>query len=380
MGITLKITAITVVLLFLTASCLTVPLPVNAEPKTLVVPDDYPTITDAIGNATAGDTVFVKKGLYEEKTLEISKTLSLIGEDANTTTINLHPPYKETWILTQPFFSYSNAITIDANDVRLSNLTIGIHPPGGYISATGDRIQITGNNITTGPTTGLSISGSYCNITENTSDGLIGLSGSSNVIARNCFSEVSVSGDSNAITNNTCWTLDLSNVNYNIVSGNNIGTSTPRHVGINVGGNSSHNVFDGNIITVVTYVVRFYGGSAENNTFYHNNFLGQYDSNRNYMYMSNLAGTLNFWDNGREGNYWDDYNGADANGDGIGDTPYVIDADNIDHYPLMAPYDIENDTIVLPPPEPFPTILAAAVATAVVVGAGLLVYFKKRKH
>ena len=28
----------------------------------------------------------------------------------------------------------------------------------------------------------------------------------------------------------------------------------------------------------------------------------------------------------------------DANGDGVGDTPYVIDADNQDRYPLMNPY------------------------------------------
>jgi parallel beta-helix repeat protein len=41
------------------------------------------------------------------------------------------------------------------------------------------------------------------------------------------------------------------------------------------------------------------------------------------------------WDNGREGNFWSDYNGTDANHDGIGDTPYTIDVLNHDRYPLM---------------------------------------------
>ena len=42
------------------------------------------------------------------------------------------------------------------------------------------------------------------------------------------------------------------------------------------------------------------------------------------------------WDNGNEGNYWSDYNGTDTNSDGIGDTPYYIDSNNTDHYPLMG--------------------------------------------
>jgi len=70
----------------------------KAETTTIIVPDDYPTITDAIGNATEGDTIFVKKGTYEcpiNQTLVIDKTISLIGEDAKNTIINLYPPYHE---------------------------------------------------------------------------------------------------------------------------------------------------------------------------------------------------------------------------------------------------------------------------------------------
>ena len=88
----------------------------------------------------------------------------------------------------------------------------------------------------------------------------------------------------------------------------------------------------------------------------------------------------NFWDNVSVGNYWSDYNGTDSDGDGVGDTPYVIDENNQDNYPLMAPFES------LPSPEPqprefFPTMLIlASLVPAAVVGLGLFVYFKKRKH
>lgn len=98
------------------------------------------------------------------------------------------------------------------------------------------------------------------------------------------------------------------------------------------------------------------------------------------MYTYGLP-LVDFWDNGEEGNYWADYNGTDANRDGVGDTPYVIDGANVDNYPLMFPFDIENNTVVLPPTEPFLTIIAATAAmTIAVVVVALFVYFRKRKR
>ena len=39
------------------------------------------------------------------------------------------------------------------------------------------------------------------------------------------------------------------------------------------------------------------------------------------------------------GNYWSDYDGSDANGDCIGDTPYIIRTPYQDNYPLMKPFN-----------------------------------------
>jgi hypothetical protein len=80
----------------------------------------------------------------------------------------------------------------------------------------------------------------------------------------------------------------------------------------------------------------------------------------------------NFWDNGREGNYWSDYllrypNAAQIDSTNVMDTPYVIDANNQDNYPLMNRYII---------PEFSGLSVAALFMTATLVA--LIVYKRKR--
>ncbi len=53
---------------------------------TITVPDDHSKIDYAIGNATDGDTIYVRSGTYYEN-IEIDKQLSLEGEDPSTTII-----------------------------------------------------------------------------------------------------------------------------------------------------------------------------------------------------------------------------------------------------------------------------------------------------
>jgi len=78
------------------------------------------------------------------------------------------------------------------------------------------------------------------------------------------------------------------------------------------------------------------------NKFWHNNFI----NNTQQAYIP-YSGYANLWDDGYPsgGNYWSDYTGLDANDDGIGDIPYLIDADNQDRYPLMhlwSPLPVHN--------------------------------------
>jgi parallel beta-helix repeat protein len=99
------------------------------------------------------------------------------------------------------------------------------------------------------------------------------------------------------------------------------------------------NTIVGNTIENSTYM-GVYISSSSNNLIYHNNFV------QNAIQVSPTRDS-NSWDNGYPsgGNYWSDYNGFDSDPDGIGDTEYVIDTDNIDHYPLMGMFSDFNATL-----------------------------------
>jgi hypothetical protein len=136
--------------------------------------------------------------------------------------------------------------------------------------------------------------------------------------------------------------------------------------------------FDNNIEHLLCYY-------SSNNLFYHNNI-----DSADLLYESSWM--PNSWDNGKEGNYWSSYNGTDINADGIGDTVYKFNSDNIDRYPLTQPVDIystanpiPNETPTLPPEdrsilhlEPTDYLLPIIIVLIVII-ISLLLFRRHRK-
>ena len=260
-------------------------------------PDNYTTIQSAINDASEGDTVFVyddSSPYYEN--LFIKKRITLMGEDKNTTVIR-----------------GNDGATIDIREdyVTVTGFTIKSLNIGGDGIIL--RIMLYGYcNV-------------YNNIITNNRDG-IAIEGSPN---HKLFK--------NIIINNR-WGIRFygypegyshyNNIYQNLIMNNIIGIYVnsgmwERYVRYN-------KIYENNIIN------NYWGiensiGPGWYNEFYHNNFI------KNKIHA--LEGGRNTWDNGTEGNYWDDYTGEDNDGDGIGDTPYDIPRWNDkDYFPLMEPY------------------------------------------
>ena len=139
---------------------------------------------------------------------------------------------------------------------------------------------------------------------------------------------------------------------------------------------------------MVTNEVGLFFGTNEpgtvplNLTVSHNSFVGNIRQLGGCLCQeSNISEPIHTWDDGEEGNYWSDYNGTDANRDGVGDTPYVFDVQNEDRYPLMESIvqlkKGTEPTMVLP--VGFEILALAAIAVAAII-SGVLLSARRRKR
>lgn len=197
------------------------------------------------------------------------------------------------------------------------------------------------------------------NITANTKDG-VNLWGSTNTdLTENNFTLNSETGinlfdsRSNKITANTiAENIGIGiklwyNSNENLFSANNIQNNS---IGILINDSFDNRVIKNNLSNNAEWGMRF-EGDQNNNIIWQNNFVNNRPAGDGLQVSVTGTGILeprpgggNIWDNGTGGNYWSDYtakypNTSEIGNSETGNTPYVINENNIDHYPLITPYN-----------------------------------------
>jgi parallel beta-helix repeat protein len=359
---------------------------------TITVPDDYPTIQQAVNAAHAGDTVYIRSGTYYEHVV-IDKSLILQGETRDTTIVNgsgsgyvIHLRADNVFIQQLTVTNGNRGIFLDhADNCEIDDVIANYCAEGmTFVYSTYNIVEntIVAHNNPLGINTGdrgshhntfqnieaysnigsaiMGYAGSHytkildSHLYDNNSGVTIGWSSywsiENTVIHSNGSSGILIDTASNGTVENceiysNRYGVDFMGLGsyYNIVVNNRIHSNV---CGLYVGARSQHNTAKENVIYNNGYGVWIRRNDLNlnhSNVLYHNDFINntvnaQVDEDR----------YANTWDNGYPsgGNYWSDYAGVDVyrgaaqntpGSDGIGDIPYVMNVKNRDNYPLMTP-------------------------------------------
>jgi parallel beta-helix repeat protein len=243
----------------------------------------------------AGDTIYIRADGTVEGTGKIQRDESVytfIGDIVNQSII----VEKDNIIVDGAGYRLQgdgneNGVTLsDVNNITVKNLKLSSFNIGIVVMGS-DNNRILENTITDN-FRGLDLTSS----TSNTVSGNYIANNADGIALENVYNSIV----ENTITNNSDIGIFLYGAGYNNIIGNNI-TDNSR-----------------GILVSICY----------DNVIFHNNFV----NNTNHVETDDSNG---IWEYGEEGNYWDNYTGFDSDGDGIGDTPYVIDDNTQDNYPLV---------------------------------------------
>jgi hypothetical protein len=171
------------------------------SPRIIIVPDDFPTIKQAIDNATEGDTVFVRAGthnLTEEGhsaelgfvSLTITKSISLIGESCQNTVLLAEDDFPSPW---------GGGIVVRADCVAISGFKIISNR--NVINLMGNNSVLT-NNI-------IRLTGHLVAITTESADTI-----SSNIMEGEGYGVGIYAGTNAVVFNNTVRNFDVGITSY----------------------------------------------------------------------------------------------------------------------------------------------------------------------
>ena len=320
---------------------LTMPMsPVAEAQATVYVPDDYSTIQAAVNAVSPGDTIIVRDGTYTENVV-VNKTLTIQSENgADYTTVQAADPTDHVFDVTANYVTVSGLTLKNASDdpwssgVFLNGVTqctvsncVARNNEKGFCLWYSDNCQIIGSDSSDGVgQIGIYLTHSHHNDVLN------------NITSGNSRGMYIHASDYNRIEGNVAsyntygYGIDLAFSDFNEILNNTAEANTD--CGINFREDAANNY-----IYVNNLIDNFENGCSRPNN--------QWFSPQEMSYVYRGSVYVNYL-----GNYYSDYTGTDADGDGIGDGPYTGGAFT-DPYPLVGLY--YDGEIQEPSPTPTPT-------------------------
>jgi len=270
-------------------------------------------ILDGNGQTLQGTEAFYSYGIF-------------LSERTNVTIKNIE--IKKFWNGIKLNNSSNNSIS--GNNITNNDDGIWFYKSSNYNS-------ISVNNITNNKFLGV-----YIHSSKNNSISGNNITDNAGGVSLSSFAEYNIVSGNN-ITNNKWYGINLiDHSKYNIFSRNDIANN--RFEGVSLSYMSDYNIFSANNIANNGNGVALFGGDCSNNAFYHNDFI----DNTQQVNITE-SGCANVWDDGfpSGGNYWSDYeerypNAIEIDNSGIWNTPYVVDQNNQDNYPLVkTPWSLQ---------------------------------------